>query len=161
MQPLRIGKLARLANVNVQTLRFYEREGLLSKPHRRLSGYREYPPEAIGLVRLIKHIQALGFSLKEIKAVLALGRGRSATAGDAASLLESKLEKIDAKIAELRELRQALAKMVKAHRQGAAIPFAPAFQDYVRQLSGEALAGDNGRAGDRKRDQAKKIPKDA
>ena len=50
MEPLRIGKLARLANVNVQTLRFYEREGLLSKPHRRLSGYREYPPETVGLV---------------------------------------------------------------------------------------------------------------
>ena len=152
MQPLRIGKLARLANVNVQTLRFYEREGLLSKPRRRLSGYREYPPEAVGLVRLVKRIQALGFSLKEIKAVLALGRGPSATVGDAASLLESKLEEIDAKIAELRELRQALAKMVKTHRQGAAMPFAPAFQDYVRQLSGEAPAGDYGRAGDRLRD---------
>jgi DNA-binding transcriptional MerR regulator len=88
VQPLRIGKLARLANVNVQTLRFYEREGLLSKPHRRLSGYREYPPEVVGLVRLIKRIQALGFSLKEVKAVLALGRGPSATIGDAASLLE-------------------------------------------------------------------------
>ena len=110
MQPLRIGKLARLANVSVQTLRFYEREGLLSNPYRRLSGYREYPPEAVGLVRLIKHIQALGFSLQEVRAVLALGRGPSATVADAASLLESKLEQIDAKIAELRELRQSLAK---------------------------------------------------
>jgi MerR family transcriptional regulator, copper efflux regulator len=158
VQPLRIGKLARLANVNVQTLRFYEREGLLSKPRRRLSGYREYPPEAVGLVRLIKRIQALGFSLKEIKVVLALGRGPSATIGDAASLLESKLEEIDAKIAELRELRQTLAKMVKTHRQGAAVPFAPAFQDYVRRLSEESLADDNGRASDRKRDQPRKIP---
>ena len=158
MQPLRIGKLARLANVNVQTLRFYEREGLLAKPHRRLSGYREYPPETVGLVMLIKRIQALGFSLKEIKAVLVLGRGRSSTVGDAASLLESKLEEIDAKIAGLRELRRTLAKMVKTHRQGAAVPFAAAFQDYVRQLSAEAIAGDNGKAGDRKRDQRKEIP---
>jgi uncharacterized protein (TIGR03067 family) len=70
MQPLRIGRLARLANVNVQTVRFYEREGLLSKPHRRLSGYREYPAEAVGLVLLIKRIQAFGFSLKEIKLIV-------------------------------------------------------------------------------------------
>jgi MerR family mercuric resistance operon transcriptional regulator len=150
-----------LANVNVQTLRFYEREGLLSKPHRRLSGYREYPPEAVGLVRLIKHIQALGFSLKEVKAVLALGRGPSATVGDAASLLESKLEKIDARIAELRELRQALTKMVQTHRQGAAVPFAPEFQDHIRQLSEQALAHDNGKTGARNRDPAKKFSKDA
>jgi DNA-binding transcriptional MerR regulator len=161
VHPLRIGKLARLANVNVETLRFYEREGLLSQPHRRLSGYREYPPEAVGLVRLIKRIQALGFSLKEIKAILALGRGPAATMGDAASLLESKLGEIDARISELEELRQALAQMVKSHRHGAAVPFAPAFQDYVRQLSREALAGENGRAVDRKRVRAKKIPKDA
>ena len=80
---------------------------------------------------------------------------------DAASLLESKVEEIDARIAELQKLRQALAEMVKTHRQGAEVPFAPAFQDFVRQLSGEALAGDNAKAGNRKRDQAKKIPKDA
>ncbi len=159
MQPLRIGKLARLANVNVQTLRFYQREGLLAKPHRRLSGYREYPPEAVGLVMLIKRIQALGFSLKEIKAVLALGRGPSATIGDAASLLESKLEEIDAKIAELRELRQALAKMVKTHRQGAAVPFAPAFQDYVRQLSAEALQAITGRLETENGTRQKKSPR--
>jgi MerR family mercuric resistance operon transcriptional regulator len=161
VRPLRIGKLARVANVNVQTLRFYEREGLLFKPHRRLSGYREYPPEAIGLVRLVKRIQALGFSLKEIKAVLALGRGLSATIGDPASLIQSKVEEIDAKIAELRELRQALVTMVTSDRKAPAAPFAPVFQDYVRQLSEEALAGDHARAGDRKRDQPKKISRDA
>jgi MerR family mercuric resistance operon transcriptional regulator len=58
---LSIGKVARLANVNVQTLRFYERKGLLSKPLRRLSGYREYPVETIGLVKVIKFLQTLGF----------------------------------------------------------------------------------------------------
>jgi DNA-binding transcriptional MerR regulator len=52
MQPLRIGKLARLAKVNVQTLRFYERKGLLSKPTCRLSGYREYPSEAVGKMHI-------------------------------------------------------------------------------------------------------------
>jgi MerR family transcriptional regulator, copper efflux regulator len=113
------------------------------------------------LVRLTKRIQALGFSLKEIRAVLALGKAPSSTMGDAASLLQSKVEEIDAKIADLRKLRQVLAEMVTTHRHGAAVPFAPAFQDFVRQLSEEALAGDVGSPRERKPGQAKKSPKDA
>jgi len=159
MQPLRIGRLARLANVNVQTLRFYEREGLLSKPHCRLSGYREYPSEAVGLVILIKRIQALGFTLKEIEAIMAFRQARSTTLGDVASRLESKIGEIDAKIGELRKLRNNLRKMVKSHRQGAAVPFAPLFEDYIQQLSGEAIAEDNEKTKDRKRKKAKKIAK--
>jgi MerR family mercuric resistance operon transcriptional regulator len=143
MQPLRIGRLARLGNVNVQTLRYYERVGILSKPHCRLSGYREYPLEAVGLVRFVKRIQALGFSLKEIKAILALGKATSTTVGDAAAFLESKIEEIDTKISGLREVRNALAKMVESHRQGAAERFAPLFQEYVRQLSGDPVAENN------------------
>jgi DNA-binding transcriptional MerR regulator len=161
MQSLRIGRLARLTNVNVQTVRFYEREGLLAKPHRRLSGYREYPAETVGLVILIKGIQALGFSLKEIKAILALGKAPSTTVGDAAVRLEAKLAEIDAKIAELRQLRNALAKMVKSHRHGASMPFAPAFEEHVQQLSREALAKDKEKARDRIRRPTKKNAKNA
>jgi DNA-binding transcriptional MerR regulator len=159
MQPLRIGRLARLANVNVQTLRFYEREGLLSKPHCRLSGYREYPSEAVGLVMLIKRIQAVGFTLKDIKAIMAFGKASSSTLGDVTTHLESKIEEIDAKITELQKLRKNLMTMVKTHRQGAAMPFAPLFEDYVQQLSGQAIAEDNEKTKDRKRKKAKKITK--
>src|SRR5215470_13006837 len=98
MPPLRIGKLAELANVNVQTLRFYERRGILPKPVRRPSGYREYPSETVGLVRLIKHVQGLGFSLKEIKGFLALRKSPSATLESATAGLASKIEEVDAKI---------------------------------------------------------------
>ena len=160
MQPLRIGRLARLANVNVQTLRFYERKGLLSKPHRRLSGYREYPSEAVGLVILIKRIQALGFSLKEIKEIMALRKTPSTTFGDAAARLQSKIEEIDAKIGELRGLRNTLAKMVTTHRHGAARSFAQAFEDHIRQLSAEAIAADNVKVRGGKRSQAKKTATD-
>ena len=159
MKPLRIGTLARLANVNVQTLRFYEREGLLSKPHRRLSGYREYPSEAVGLVRLIKRIQALGFTLKEIKAILALRNFPATTVRDAASLLEAKIEAIDVKIAELQELRNTLAKMVKSHRQGGSMAFARAFEAHVQQLSAEAIREDKETIDRSKRSSAKKIGK--
>jgi DNA-binding transcriptional MerR regulator len=148
-----------LASVNVQTVRFYEREGLLAKPHRRLSGYREYPTETVGLVILIKRIQALGFSLKEIKAILALGKASSTTVGDAASRLETKLAEIDARIVELRQLRNTLAKMVKSHRQGAARPFAPAFAEHVQLLSSEVLAKDKEKARDRKPSPTKKNAK--
>jgi MerR family transcriptional regulator, copper efflux regulator len=159
MQPLRIGRLARLANVNVQTLRFYEREGLLSKPYCRLSGYREYPAEAVGLVILIKRIQVLGFTLKDIKAIMAFRQSPSTTLGDVASRLESKIGEIDAKIGELQKLRNNLRKIVKSHRQGSARPFAPLFEDYVQQLSGEAIAEDNEKMKDRKRKKVKKIAK--
>ncbi len=161
MQPLRIGKLARLAKVTVQTLRFYERKGLLSKPNCRLSGYREYPSEAVGLVILIKRIQALGFSLKEIKEIMALRKAPTTTFGDAAARLQAKIEEIDAKIGELRGLRRTLAKMAKTHRQGAAMPFATAFEDHVQQLSRGAIAENNEKSGDQKRNQVKKIATDA
>jgi MerR family mercuric resistance operon transcriptional regulator len=155
MPPLRIGRLARLANVNVQTLRFYEREGLLTKPHCRLSGYREYPSEAVGLVLLIKRIQAFGFSLQEIKVILSLGKASSTTVGNAAARLESKIVEIDAKIRELRKLRNTLAKMVTTHRQGAAMPFSRVFQEHVEQLSREAIAKDNAKAQDQKQKNKK------
>jgi MerR family copper efflux transcriptional regulator len=69
---MRIGQLARAANVSVQALRFYERKGLLAAPPRRISGYREYPPGAVQTVRFIRRAQDLGFALREVKELLAL-----------------------------------------------------------------------------------------
>jgi DNA-binding transcriptional MerR regulator len=61
---MRTGQVAKLAGVNVETLRFYEREGILPEPPRRVSGYREYPDETVDLIRFIKRAQELGFSLR-------------------------------------------------------------------------------------------------
>ena len=69
---MRIGEVADRAGVNVQTLRFYERRGLLPSPARRPSGYREYSPETVALVRFIKRAQHLGFSLDDISELLEL-----------------------------------------------------------------------------------------
>jgi DNA-binding transcriptional MerR regulator len=69
---LRTGEVARMAGVNVETLRFYEREGILAEPPRRASGYREYPPETIDLVRFVKRAQEVGFSLREVRELLEL-----------------------------------------------------------------------------------------
>jgi MerR family transcriptional regulator, copper efflux regulator len=138
--PLRIGKLAQLANVNVQTVRFYERKGLLPKPSRRPSGYREYPNESIGIVRLIKHIQGLGFSLREIKGLIALRMSPSATLESACGGLERKLEEIDAKIRTLEAIRSTLAQMIESHRRGGGKPVAQAINRHVEKLANEAIA---------------------
>ena len=67
IETMRIGEVARQAGVNVQTLRYYERRGLLREPARRSSGYREYPPHTVRLIRFIKRAQELGFTLAEIE----------------------------------------------------------------------------------------------
>jgi MerR family transcriptional regulator, copper efflux regulator len=143
MAPLRIGKLAQLANVNVQTVRFYERRGLLPKPLRRPSGYREYQHEVIGLVRLIKHVQGLGFSLKEIKGLIALRKMPSATLEAASERLEGKINELDAKISALAAIRSTLAQMLENHRQRGAVPFAQLFDRHVEQLAKEAVADES------------------
>jgi DNA-binding transcriptional MerR regulator len=73
---LRSGELAERAGVNVQTLRYYERRGLLASPARRPSGQREYPPDAVDLLRAIKAAQRLGFTLAEIDDLLAISQRR-------------------------------------------------------------------------------------
>ena len=69
---MRIGELAHGAGVSVETVRFYEREGLLPAPPRRGSGYREYPPDTLARLRFIRHAKELGFSLPEIQELLSL-----------------------------------------------------------------------------------------
>lgn len=113
MTTLRSGELARLAKVNVETLRFYERQGLLPKPPRRASGYREYPAEAVSLVRFIKRAQVLGFSLREIKELLGLREVPRATCRDVSVLAQRKIEEIDAKINDLGAVRAALTKLLR------------------------------------------------
>jgi Hg(II)-responsive transcriptional regulator len=107
------GQLAREAGVKVETLRFYERRGLLPPPPRRASGYREYPAEAIDLVRFIQRAQALGFSLREIKELLALREVPRATCGDVVLLARRKADEIDAKIRDLRSIHAALTRLLE------------------------------------------------
>jgi DNA-binding transcriptional MerR regulator len=145
--PLRIGKLAQLAKVNVQTVRFYERKGLLPKPMRRPSGYRDFPHETIGIVRLIKHIQGLGFTLKEIKGLIALRMSPSATLESTCGGLERKLEEIDSKIRTLEAIRSTLAQMIENHRRGGDKPFAEAINRHVDKLAKEAIAGHSQKTG--------------
>jgi hypothetical protein len=79
MKPLTIGEVARQAGVGIETVRFYERKGLLDEPQRRASGYRQYDPEAVAVLKFIRRAKELGFTLKEIKGVLGLRLDASAT----------------------------------------------------------------------------------
>ncbi len=109
-----IGKVARLAGVGVETVRFYEREGVIEKPPRRLSGYREYSSAAVSRIRFIKKAKQLGFSLKEVKELLDLRVDPSTTCGEVRSRANAKLEDIRQKIGELKRIEAALEKLVAA-----------------------------------------------
>jgi DNA-binding transcriptional MerR regulator len=110
---LRTGELAERAGVNVQTLRYYERRGLLAAPARRPSGQRQYPEEAVGLLRTIKAAQRLGFTLAEIEELLDLSAHRRGT-GELHRRAQAKMAEIDAKIDQLVRMRQALMAVVAA-----------------------------------------------
>src|SRR6266478_745717 len=88
---LSIGKVARRAGIGVETIRFYEREGLLAAPARRDSGYRLYTERVIGRIRFIRRAKELGFSLKEIKELLQLRRNASSTCEDIREKAEAKI----------------------------------------------------------------------
>jgi Hg(II)-responsive transcriptional regulator len=111
---LKIGEVAARAGVNVQTLRFYERRGLLEEPPRRASGYRQYPEESVQLVRFIKRAQELGFSLDEVQELLALREARKASCSQVKRAAEAKLAAIERKLEQLEAMRGALKTLVSS-----------------------------------------------
>jgi len=109
-----IGALAQHAEVNVETVRYYERIGLLPKPARTGRGHRRYTSEDLARLRFVRHAAGLGFTLTETNELLAL-RARSGAPCRAVRLrAEEKLETIERKLAELRTLRDAVARLVNA-----------------------------------------------
>src|SRR5262245_837880 len=113
-----ISEAADQAGVNVQTLRYYERRGLLPKPPRRASGYREFPDDAVRLVRFIKRAQELGFSLDEVEALLKLRRQSGRNRKQIRAVATQRIQHIDQKIAELGRMRAALEHLVHACGEG-------------------------------------------
>jgi len=109
---LRIGEVAAGACVNIETVRYYERTGMLTAPPRTDSGYRQYDAEAIERIRFIKHAQALGFSLKEIRDLLELRVRHGAACGAVERKTRNKIALIDKKLRELTSLRRTLKRLV-------------------------------------------------
>jgi len=111
---LTIGQLAKQAHVNRETVRYYERRRLLSRPSRSISGYRVFSDDAVRRLRFIRHAKMLGFSLNEIRELLAL-RVDSIDACDRVRVrTQAKLADIDNKIRSLRQMKAALTRLVGA-----------------------------------------------
>jgi Zn(II)-responsive transcriptional regulator len=116
MKPATIGWLAREAGVRVDTIRYYERRGLIPLPSRRDSGYREYTDEDLARVRFIRRAKDLGFSLAEIAELLNLKVDKRKTCADVKREAERKRAQIDRRIVELRRMRDALKSLAAACR---------------------------------------------
>jgi Hg(II)-responsive transcriptional regulator len=116
-----ITETAERAGVNVQTLRYYERRGLLPRPPRRSSGYREFPEDAVRVVRFIKRAQDLGFSLDEVEELLRLRRQPGRNRARIRAVADHKIRHIEQKIAELERMRKALRTLVQACHDGEAL----------------------------------------
>jgi MerR family mercuric resistance operon transcriptional regulator len=108
---LKIGEVAEGGGVNLQTIRYYEREGLVPKPPRLASGYRMFPDTAVRRVRFIKRAQELGFSLAEIRELLSLRENDGAGAQDMRERATAKIADIEEKIRALRAMKDALNRL--------------------------------------------------
>ncbi|HAP77468.1 MAG TPA: hypothetical protein DCR14_15480 [Acidimicrobiaceae bacterium] len=109
---MKIGQVAEEAGVSVDTVRFYERRGVLPAPDRMPSGYRTYTPAAVQRIRLARRLQALGLTLDEVIGALhATDRGDVSCASERWRL-EAVLDRIDAKIAELRSVRREVGRVL-------------------------------------------------
>lgn len=112
MKTLTIGKIAMLASVGVETIRFYERQRLLEPPPRSASGYRQYPDTTVQRLRFIRRAKELGFSLKEIKELLELQGDPQTTCADIRQRAQRKLADINERISDLEKMRGALDVLV-------------------------------------------------
>ena len=111
LESLTIGAFALAAGVNVETVRFYQRRGLLTEPDKPYGSIRRYGPEAVARVKFVKAAQRLGFSLDEVAGLLTLDDG--AHCDEARTLAEAKLEDVRGKLADLRRIEKMLVALVR------------------------------------------------
>lgn len=122
---MRIGEVAARTDVTIQTLRYYERIGLLPTASRQSSGYRRYDPDAVRRVRFIRSAQDLGFTLQEIGDLLGLWAQTGRSCGAVEKRASNTLERIDSKIRDLKRMRSALARYMTACRERHALEECP------------------------------------
>lgn len=116
MKALTIGRVAELAGVSVETIRYYQRRGLLQEPKKPSAGYRQYRPETVDRLRFIKRAQALGFTLEETGDLL--GFEKACACAETRAVAAYKLELIDEKVRALTAIRNVLGDLI--HRCDAA-----------------------------------------
>ncbi|MDX2094657.1 MAG: heavy metal-responsive transcriptional regulator [Alphaproteobacteria bacterium] len=114
MTGLTIGKLAKICAVSTDTVRYYERVGVLLRPERTAAGYRVYARQSVQRLQFIRRAQSLGFTLEEIKELLTLHRLETTDCGDIKQRTEKKIDEIKQRIGDLRAMQRALEKLAAA-----------------------------------------------
>ena len=112
-----IGRLAKAAGVNVETIRYYQRRGLIAEPHKPLGGHRRYPPIVMEQIAFIRRAQQLGFSLAEVKSLMDLADGRNLRA--TRLIAEKKHANLELHIAQLNRMRRKLKSLIEKSRKAA------------------------------------------
>ena len=107
-----IGQVAKQSGISVETIRYYEKEGLLKEPERKESGYRQYKQEAIARLSFIQQAKELGFSLKEIGELLSIRSDENNVCNEVKQLAQEKLDNIESKLKLLQRMRKSLKKLV-------------------------------------------------
>lgn len=113
-QNMRIGELAELSGLSIDTIRFYEKQGLIPAPRRTESNYRVYGPDTLRRLVFIRKARDLGFTLSEVAQLLALSEDHSAGAGDVRERARDKLRDLDRRLTEMQAMRHSLSKLVEA-----------------------------------------------
>ncbi|MBX3415127.1 MAG: heavy metal-responsive transcriptional regulator [Pirellulales bacterium] len=115
MKPMKIGEIARLSGTSVETIRYYEREGLLLEPERRPSGYRQYDETTVERLKYIRQAKDLGFTLAEIRELLELSSAHS-SCNHIRQRAEAKMADIESKVRHLQQMKRSLGRIVKRCR---------------------------------------------
>ena len=131
MDQLTIGDVAKQADVHIETLRYYERRGLVASPSRSTSNYRLYSQDTVRRVRFIKGAQELGFSLKEILELLSLRVEPKTSCEDIRERAQAKIKEIEEKIRSLQAMKQALAKLVTECSGSGPVTECPILESFV------------------------------
>ena len=132
-QHFTIGGVARRAEVGIDTIRYYEREGLLPPPQRRASGYRDYGPDVVERLRFIRRAKDLGFTLEEIRELLVLSTDRERGVKSVKQRAETRLDQVNQRIHELRRMKRGLQQLIDACPGHGALERCP----ILRALGGE------------------------
>lgn len=128
-----IGAVARRAGVGIDTIRYYERENLLPPPRRRASGYRDYGPDVVERLRFIRRAKDLGFTLEEIRELLALSTDRERGVKSVKQRAEARLGEVEQRIRELQRVKRGLKQLIDACPGHGALEHCP----ILRALGGE------------------------
>ena len=137
---MRIGELARQAGVDVQTVRYYEREGLLEAPSRTGSGYRAYGPEHLERLNFVRHCRSLDMPLAEVKRLLELSGEKGISCDEVNALVRAHLARVQAKRKSLEDLERKLAVLNAQCESGHRVADCGILEELIHAAHGEACA---------------------